>query len=128
MDVIVYALVSFSLVVIGTIIVVYLQAKRYDKTGEVAFNPKKRWPEIVEVKYMGPVSTEVKRGGFMGALVGNFLLGDLGLVVGGLAPRGSKTLYRFAVKYDNGKVKIEDCYNNDGRYQELMRFVNWDDL
>ena len=85
-------------------------------------------PEIVEVKYLGVVTTDIKRGGFMGAMMGDFLFGDVGAVVGGLAPKGSKTLTRFAVKYDNGQVKIEDCYNKSVRYGELMRYVKWEDL
>ena len=109
---------AIGLTVMG--LVMYDIAKDNKKRG---IKPKRIIPLIVEVKYLGVVGTEVKRGGFMGAMIGSFWGGDLGMVVGGLAPRGVRTRCRFEVKYENGKVKIEDCYEGDGRYNELMCHV-----
>lgn len=85
--------------------------------------PKKLFHAIVEVEYLGVVGTEVKQGGFMGAMIGSFLGGDLGMVVGGMAPRGIKTRCRFRIRYENGKEKTEDCYEGDGRYDQLMNII-----
>ena len=85
-------------------------------------------PEIVEVKFLGVVTTDIKRGGFMGAMLGSFWGGDLGMVVGGLAPKNSKMLCRFAVRYDNGEVKLMDCYKGSELYKKYMSYVCWEDL
>ena len=129
LDVLIYGFAMTALAVALFFIVLLLKAKQYEGTGEPTAAPvKKRRPVIVEVKYMGPVGTEVKTGGLGGAMVGGFLFGDAGAIVGGMAPKGSRTLTRFAVKYDNGRVKVEDCYSNSMRYDELMSYVRWDDL
>jgi hypothetical protein len=90
--------------------------------------PIKDKPEIVEVKYLGAVRTDSKRGGLGGAILGGFLFGPLGVPIGGLTPKGTKTLCRFAVRYDDGEMKIQDCYKDSAQYNELMRYVLWDDL
>lgn len=84
--------------------------------------------DIVEVKYLGTVTTDSKRGGLKGALLGGFLYGPLGVPIGGLTPIGTKTLCRFAVRYDDGEVKMLDCYKGDARYIKFMSYVRWEDL
>ena len=110
-------------------VVLYFAVKNAEKRKAAGLPPGKYLkPTIVEVKYMGPLPTKVKSGGFVGAMIGDFLAGDIGMLVGGLAPRSAKTLYRFAVKYSDGKIIMEDCYENSSRYVVLMRFVNWDEI
>ena len=110
-------------------IILYFAVKNEEKRKAAGLPPGKYLkPTIAEVKYIGPLPSKVTSGGFVGAMIGDFLAGDIGMLVGGLAPRGSKTLYRFAVKYSDGKIIMEDCYKDSSRYVALMRFVNWDDL
>ena len=80
-------------------------------------------PTIVEVKYLGTVSGEPRRGGFKGAVLGGLLFGDAGALIGGLAPVESKPMHRFEVRYDNGTVIIEDCSKGSARYDAYMRHV-----
>ena len=85
-------------------------------------------PKIVAAKYLGEVVVGTKRGGFKGAMVGGILYGDVGAAVGGMAPKGVETRSRFAVQYDTGEVKIQDCIKDSTAYKTYMSYVQWDDL
>ena len=80
-------------------------------------------PAIVEVKYLGTVPGEQKRGGFKGAVLGGLFFGDAGSLIGGLAPLESEPLHRFEVRYDNGKVIIDDCSEGSARYDAYKRHL-----
>ena len=97
----------------------------YNVAGKVAYKGAKFLgikdpPAIVEVKYLGAIQTDSKRGGLGGALLGGILYGPLGVPIGGLTPKGTKTLCRFAVRYDNGDMRIQDCYEGSVQYNELL--------
>lgn len=84
-------------------------------------------PEIVEVKYLGEVVRD-KQGGIKGAMLGGMLEGTLGAIIGAVIPIGTETLCRFAVQYDNGELKIQDCRKGSELYKKFMNYVNWDEL
>ena len=119
------ALVAFTALKYGGLVL--------EKAGKALGKLKKKLgirglPEIIEVKYLGTITTDSKRGGFKGAFLGGFLYGDTGAAIGGMMPTGSKTLCRFAVRYDNGEVKLVDCHKTDPRYKKFMSYVRWEDL
>ena len=120
------AFASLLLCLVGFGLALFVATKRYQKYGPDGV--KTHRPLIEEVKYLGPVGTKVKSGGFTGALIGGMLFGDAGAIVGGMTPKGSRTIYRFAVRYDNGKVKVEDVLEGSARHDELMCHVKWEDL
>jgi len=85
--------------------------------------------KIVEVKMLGAGSTEYKRSGVGGAIVGGMVAGPLGAMVGGTASSGKgKQKQRFAVKYSDGSVEIKEVHVNSREYRELMKFVSWEDI
>lgn len=84
--------------------------------------------QIVEVKYLGAGATTQKRGGLGGAVVGGFIAGPLGAVVGASIPKNAEGLQRFAVKYGDGRVVIKEVHPNSWEYKELMKYVKWEKI
>ena len=80
--------------------------------------------KIVEVIPLGVVGRKNKRGGAKGALMGGFFGGVPGVAVGAALPSGpSVPVYRFAVKYGDGKVVIRECMQGSSEYKALMKRV-----
>ena len=82
--------------------------------------------KIVEVKLLGAGSTDYRS--FGGAAVGGMVAGPLGAVIGGTHGGGGKQKQRFAIKYDDGSVVIKEVRTNSREYNELMKYVDWDDI
>lgn len=93
-----------------------------------AWNARKKRTDIVEVKYLGTGATTQKRGGLGGFLLGGLFAGPIGAVVGAAIPENGDALQRFAVKYANGRVVIKDLHPNSWEYEELVKYVKWEDL
>ena len=96
----------------------------YDDTMQALVNRLGR--KIVEVKLLGAGSTDYRS--FGGAVVGGMAAGPLGAVIGGAHGGGGKQRQRFAVKYDDGSVVIREVRVNSREYNELMKYVNWEDI
>ena len=82
--------------------------------------------KIVEVKLLGAGSTDYRS--FGGAVVGGMVAGPLGAVIGGAHGGGGKQRQRFAVKYDDGSVVIREVRVGSSEYNNLMKYVSWDDI
>ena len=82
--------------------------------------------KIVEVKLLGAGSTDYRS--FGGAVVGGMVAGPLGAVIGGAHGGGGKQRQRFAVKYDDGSVVIREVRAGSSEYNNLMKYVNWDEI
>lgn len=82
--------------------------------------------KIVEVKLLGAGSTSYRS--FGGAVVGGMVAGPLGAVIGGTQGGKGKQRQRFAVKYDDGSVVIREARVNSREYNELMKYVSWDEI
>lgn len=82
--------------------------------------------KIVEVKLLGAGSTDYRS--FGGAVVGGMVAGPIGAVIGGTQGGGGKQRQRFAVKYDDGSVVIREVRVNSREYNELMKYVDWEDI
>ena len=82
--------------------------------------------KIVEVKLLGAGSTDYRS--FGGAVVGGVVAGSLGAVIGGTHGGGGKQKQRFAIKYDDGSVVIKEVRTNSREFNELMKYVDWDDI
>lgn len=83
---------------------------------------------IAEVKIIGG-STEYQRGGLGGALIGGMLGGGIGAAVGAVTRNGKAVQkQRFAVKYQNGRTGTEEHRVGSLRYNELMRYVKWEEI
>ena len=84
---------------------------------------------IVEVKLLGGGTTNYKRNGLGGAVVGAMVAGPVGALIGGTASSGKgKQKQKFAVKYGDGSVSIVECDRRSRRYKELMGYVKWEEL
>lgn len=81
--------------------------------------------KIVEVKLLGAGSTDYRSVG--GAVLGGMVAGPIGAVVGANGG-GGKQRQRFAVKYDDGSVVIKEVRVNSREYNELMKYVKWEDI
>lgn len=82
--------------------------------------------KIVEVKLLGAGSTDYRS--FGGAVVGGMVAGPIGAVIGGAHGGKGKQRQRFAVKYDDGSVVIKEVRVNSREYNELMKYVSWEDI
>lgn len=82
--------------------------------------------KIVEVKLLGAGSTDYRS--FGGAVVGGMIAGPLGAVIGGAHGGKGKQRQRFAVKYDDGSVVIKEVRVGSSEYNNLMKYVDWDDV
>ncbi len=84
---------------------------------------------IVEVKLLGGGSTKYKRGGLGGAAFGGFIGGAPGAIVGAVLPGGKGVQkQRFAVKYGDGHVEIQEWEIGSGTYKKLMQYVKWEEI
>ena len=82
--------------------------------------------KIVEVKLLGAGSTDYRS--FGGAVVGGMVAGPIGAIIGGTQGGGGKQRQRFAVKYDDGSVVIREVRVNSAEYNNLMKYVSWDEI
>lgn len=81
---------------------------------------------IVEVKPLGAGSTDF--GSVGGALLGCMLAGPIGAVIGGTHGGKGKQKQRFAIKYDDGSVKVKEVTPGNMEYHLLMKYVKWEDI
>lgn len=98
--------------------------ERYNERMDALTNRLGR--KIVEVKLLGAGSTDYRSIG--GAVVGGMVAGPLGAVIGGAHGGKGKQRQRFAVKYDDGSVVIKEVRVNSREYNELMKYVSWEDV
>lgn len=96
----------------------------YDDTVQALTNRLGR--KIVEAKLLGAGSTDYRS--FGGAVVGGMVAGPIGAVIGGAHGGKGKQRRRFAVRYDDGSVVIKEVRVNSREYNELMKYVSWDDI
>lgn len=82
--------------------------------------------KIVEVKLLGAGSTDYRS--FGGAVIGGMVAGPIGAVIGGAHGGKGKQRQRFAVKYEDGSVVIKEVRVNSREYNELMKYVDWNDI
>ena len=82
--------------------------------------------KIVEVKLLGAGSTDYRSVG--GAVVGGMVAGPIGAVIGGAHGGKGKQRQRFAVKYDDGSVVIKEVRVGSSEYNNLMKYVSWEDI
>lgn len=83
---------------------------------------------IVEVKLLGAGMTVQKSGGLGGFVVGSMIAGPVGGAIGASSKRNFYQRERFAVKYSDGRVEIEEVVQDSNRYKELMKYVKWEDI
>lgn len=98
--------------------------ERYSETMDALASRLGR--KIVEVKLLGAGSTDYRS--FGGAVVGGMVAGPIGAVIGGAHGGKGKQRQRFAVKYDDGSVEIKEVRVNSREYNELMKYVDWEDI
>lgn len=134
MDDLIVVLWMLSMVAIVVSLVWYYAKKRprNDKNFEERHNERvdaltnRLGRKIVEVKLLGAGSTDYRSVG--GAVVGGMVAGPLGAVIGGAHGGKGKQRQRFAVKYDDGSVVIKEVRVNSREYNELMKYVSWEDV
>jgi len=84
--------------------------------------------KIIDEAVLLNSTTELVKGGWLGALIGNMVADDIGALVGYTATVGTREMQRFAVHYTNGTSRIEEVEVGSRRYNELMTHVRWDDV
>lgn len=134
MEDLIVVLWMLSMVAIVVSLVWYYAKKRprNDKNFEERYNERmdaltnRLGRKIVEVKLLGAGSTDYRSIG--GAVVGGMVAGPLGAVIGGAHGGKGKQRQRFAVKYDDGSLVIKEVRVNSREYNELMKYVSWEDV
>lgn len=105
------------------------QEKQNALTEALKENQPKKTAEIVSVKYLGGGTVQNKKYGMKGAMIGGFFGGVPGAVVGSVLPNGKqRQKEKFAVKYEDGSVRIVECWPNSNTYRELMKRMEWEEL
>lgn len=102
--------------------------ERYEREVEARRLAKQKAKTIVEVKMLGVGATSQKRGGLGGAILGGFVAGPIGAVVGAAIPTNGEQKVRFAVRYGDGRVEVKEYHPNSWEYKELIKHVKWEDL
>ena len=83
---------------------------------------------IVEVKLLGAGMTVQKSGGLGGFVVGSMIAGPVGGAIGASAKHNHHQKQRFAVKYSDGHIEIEEVTRNSARFATLMKYVKWEEV
>lgn len=105
----------------------FLAVKREAKRKAEGRPPGKYlFPAVVETKYLGAV-TKDRYGNAGGALWGGLLFGPIGAILGSMQHKGTQVWHQFAVKYDNGTVKIVECLGGSQEHEMLLSFAKWDE-
>ena len=123
-----------TMVIVGSVagVIAYYATKGKKRKTKVDFKAEcdaltgRLGRKIVEVKLLGAGSTDYRS--FGGAVVGGMVAGPIGAVIGGAHGGKGKQRQRFAVKYDDGSVEIKEVRVNSREYNQLMKYVNWDDI
>lgn len=100
------------------------QKKQETEMAKAHYEKQRLARKIVEVRPLGVIGTQFKRGGLGGAMFGGLIGGFPGACVGGMLRSGKAVLVvRFAVKYGDGQVKLRDCMYGSREYKMLMKHV-----
>lgn len=79
--------------------------------------------KIVEVVYLGIGGRKDKCGGVKGAMLGGFLHGLPGALIGAALPINRVIVHWFAIKYGNGEVAVREVEHGSCEYKSLMNRV-----
>ena len=118
--------------IIITLIILFVHelAKSPDQKAHDAQLAQKRYEQvrqsriIVEVIPLGVSGTQFKRGGLGGVLLGGFVGGVPGAVVGGMLRSGKAVpVESFAVKYGNGRMVVRQCAQGSSEYKVLVGYI-----
>ena len=108
-------------VVIAAIVGIFILIVKLDNERQ----KKEARLQISDVTYLGAQSVVTKRGGLRGAIVGDWLFGDIGALLGSAVPLEEKIQHRFIVRYENGEVKTIECFDGTELYEKLIKIAIW---